>query len=225
MGAPQLIIGNKNYSSWSLRPWLLLKYHAVAFEEIRIPLYKVGSSENILRYSPSGLVPALVDGDVSVWDTLAICEYISEAYLDGRGWPQERKARAHARAVSAEMHAGFTQLRKHLSMNVRAVFQWQTINADVDREITRILQIWETCRSLYASTGPWLFGEFSIADAMYAPVCLRFTGYNTPVNDSAKNYIAQMLANSALREWCDAARQEKEVIGWTENTQLLKLEG
>lgn len=224
METRQLIIGNKNYSSWSLRPWLLMKYYRVPFQEIRIPLYCVGSNEKILRYSPSGLVPALVDGDVTVWDTLAICEYVSETYLDGKGWPSDRKIRAHARAISAEMHAGFAHVRKHLSMNVRARFQWQHINSDVEREIARILQIWDACRAKYTSAGPWLFGEFSIADAMYAPMCLRFHGYNVPVNATATAYIAQMLAVDPMREWCEAARQEKAVIGWTENTQLLRFE-
>ncbi|MEK6749012.1 MAG: glutathione S-transferase family protein [Pseudomonadota bacterium] len=224
MNKRQLIIGNKNYSSWSLRPWLFMKYYKLPFEEVRIPLYCVGSTEKIARYSPSGLVPALVDGDITVWDTLAICEYLSETYLDGKAWPQDRQARAHARAVSAEMHSGFANVRKHLSMNVRARFQWQYINSDVEREIARILTLWETCRTQFASAGPWLFGEFSIADAMYVPVCLRFDRYNVPLNALAQAYVEHVLALDAMREWCEAALLEKEVIGWAENAQLLRVD-
>jgi len=225
MDSRQLIIGNKNYSSWSLRPWVFMKYHALAFEEIRIPLYRAQSSQQLLAYSPTGMVPVLADGDITVWDSLAICEYISETYLDGKGWPQPHKARAYARSISAEMHSGFSNLRKALSMNVRARFQWQTVNSDVDNEIARIFAIWDDCRAQFGSAGPWLFGEFSIADAMFAPVCLRFDRYNVPLTAIVQAYVEQMLGWTVMKEWCDAARQETEVIAWAENAQFLKLEG
>ncbi len=219
-----LVIGNKNYSSWSLRPWLFMRVHNIPFEEIRIPLYAANTKERLARYSPSGLVPTLVDGDITVWDSLAILEYLSEAYLDGNGWPASTKARAEARSVSAEMHSGFANVRKHLSMNVRARFQWRHINDAVERELSRIFQIWETCLARDGADGPWLFGKFSIADAMYAPVCLRLDRYNVPVSDTVKAYVNQALALPPMQEWCAAAYEEKEVIGWAENSELLRIE-
>lgn len=220
----ELVIGNKNYSSWSLRPWLFLSYHAIPIKETRIPLYALGSKERIASYSKAGMVPILIDGDVTVHDSLAICEYVSDAYLDGRGWPQSRDARAVARSVSAEMHSGFANLRQHLSMNLRARFHWQTINDDVERDIARIVQIWDECRARFAKGKPWLFGEFSIADAMFAPVCTRFKSYNVPMTASTAEYVEQMLALPSMQAWYTAARAEKEVIGWTENARLLRIE-
>lgn len=224
MGNLKLIIGNKNYSSWSLRPWLFMKVHNISFEEIRIPLYTANTKDRLAPYSPSGLVPVLIDGDVTVWDSLAILEYLSETRLHGNGWPSSAAARAEARSVSAEMHAGFSSLRKHLSMNVRARFQWRHIDDTVERELSRIFQIWEGCLSRHGGDGPWLFGAFSIADAMYAPVCLRLDRYNVPVNSRIRAYMNQTLTLQPMREWCAAAYEEKEVIGWAENAELLRIE-
>ena len=224
MSNRQLIIGNKNYSSWSLRPWYFMRMHEIPFEEIRIPLYAVDSAERIAKYSPSGLVPALIDDGLHVWDSLAICEYVSEAYLDGAGWPSARAARARARSVSAEMHAGFSNIRSNLSMNVRARFQWQFIDESVERELQRIKTIWNDCRAEFGGGGPWLFGEFSIADAMYVPVCLRLQNYNVPLEGAVRDYVRHVLASSAMMAWCEEALREKEVIAWAENAKLPRIE-
>jgi len=168
-----LVIGNKNYSSWSLRPWLLLKQFAIPFEEIRIPLYQAGSKDALAKYSPSGLVPALIHGDITVWDSLAICEYAQDLFPSLAMWPREREARAIARSVSAEMHAGFTAVRTHMSMNCKKSFPGKGLNPDSEAEIQRITRLWQECRGKYGQNGAMLFGEFSIADAMYAPVAIR----------------------------------------------------
>lgn len=210
-----LVIGNKNYSSWSFRPWLFLKHNRVSFSEIRIPLYQEGSSAELRKYSPSGLVPALIHGDLTVWDSLAICEYVSEVFLGGGGWPKDPRARAVARSVSAEMHAGFQNVRSNLPMNLKASFSWRHVNDEVEREIGRIIDIWETCRS-HAAGGPWLFGEFSIADAMFAPVALRFHVYGVPLGDVARQYVQSVLALKETQAWHADALKETEVLSQME---------
>ncbi len=170
-----LFIGDKKFSSWSLRPWLLMKQFDLPFEERLIALYQPESRAAILRHSPSGQVPALVDGDILVWDSLAIAEYLAEKYPEKELWPSELSVRAKARSVSAEMHAGFAKMRQHLSHNVIDIFpgfEWRVAEADVQR----VCELWTEC--LRQSEGPFLFGAFSIADAMYAPVVNRFIGYD-----------------------------------------------
>jgi glutathione S-transferase len=207
-----LVIGNKNYSSWSLRPWLVLKCAQIPFEEIRIPLYVSDSAERIGQYSPSGKVPALLDGSLRVWDSLAICEYLAEVFPQKELWPRDGTGRAHARAISAEMHAGFPHLRAHMSMNCRARFPGKGRTPDVQKEIARIVEIWEECRRKHAQAGPFLFGGFSIADAMYAPVVLRFQTYAVALPSLASEYAQSVIELPALKEWLSAAESETETI-------------
>lgn len=208
----KLILGNKNYSSWSLRPWLLLSVHSIPFEEMVIPLYTDSSSEQLARNTEAGKVPVLRDGELLVWDSLAICEYVSERYLGGRGWPADAKARALARSCSAEMHSGFLQLREKLPMNCRATGRHVPLTPQLAKEIARIDALWSKMRLAYAAHGPWLFGEFSIADAMFAPVVLRFNTYGITVAETCDKYMKHVLANEKLQRWIRQATQEIEVL-------------
>ena len=208
----KLIIGNKNYSSWSLRAWLAARATGQLFEEIRIPLFIPGSRERILAHSPSGKVPCLIDHGLAVWDTLAICEYLAEK--SPSLWPADPAARAVARAVSAEMHSGFGALREQMSMNIRKDYAGHGHNAEVDADIARITAIWNDCRTRFGARdgGPFLFGAFSAADAMYAPVCFRFKIYAVKPGGAAGEYLAAMLAHPLMLEWEAAARDESESI-------------
>ncbi len=209
MGKLRLVIGNKNYSSWSLRPWLLLRHFNVDFEEVRIPLYQADSAERLARYSPSLKVPVLHDGALQIWDSLAICEYVSEQYLQGQGWPGASAARAKARAVSAEMHSGFNEVRSRWPMNVR--LQRKAAEDPVLLpEIARIQQLWQQC--LEESSGPFLFGRFSIADCMYAPIALRFNSRQPQLTTTALRYVHTLLNVPALDEWIAAAQTETEIL-------------
>ena len=206
-----LAVGNKNYSSWSLRAWLALKHLGVEFTEVVIPLDQPGTHEQIDRYGPSGRLPALRAGELSVWDSLAICEYAAE--LTGRGWPRATEARALARSIAAEMHAGFPNLRALWPMNARARNRRTAMTAALAADIERIDEIWNDCRHRFGSGGPWLFGpDYSIADAMYAPVVLRFNTYGARVSDTARWYMASVLEDAALQEWLRAARAEPWTI-------------
>ena len=207
-----LVIGNKNYSSWSLRGWLVLKQFDIGFEEIRLPLYSDLFKEKIMDYSPTGLVPTLVSGDMSIWDSLAICEYIAEQHPELNCWPADVQARAIARSISCEMHSGFLQIRNTLPMNIRRNKGIDTISDDLAKEIERVSEIWKTCRQFYAGGGDFLFGRFSIADVMYAPVVLRFKSYLIDVGVVEAEYMQSMLALASLQEWIDDARAEEEVI-------------
>ncbi len=211
-----LVIGNKNYSSWSLRPWIYLKQHGIAFNEVNVLLYQGDYQAQLARYTPAGKVPVLVDGATTVWDSLAILEYLAERFADksNPGWPAAPGARALARSVSAEMHSGFQALRQHLCMNVRKVYPWRPAGAanawppEVMADVARIEAAWEQCRALRSGDGPFLFGAFSIADAMYAPVVWRFHGYSVPLGTSARAYVDAMLALPAMREWLAGALAE-----------------
>jgi glutathione S-transferase len=212
-----LVIGNKNYSSWSLRPWLLLKQAGIPFSELRIPLYTTESKARILEYSPTGKVPVLIDGDVRVWESLAICEYLAEISPQSRLWPADRAARATGRSISTEMHAGFGDLRKHMSMNCRKSLPGKGRTPEVERDISRIVAIWETCRNQFAGEGPFLFGHFTVADAMYAPVALRFAIYDVELPPVAAAYAETLRALPAMQEWLAAAQMETETIPQFEN--------
>jgi glutathione S-transferase len=212
MSNPTLVIGNKAYSSWSLRPWLLMKQAGIAFNEIRIPLYRQDSKENILRYSPAGRVPVLKDGSLKVWDSLAICEYLAEKYPQKRLWPHETRARANARSVSAEMHSGFVNLRSQMPMNVRRRMPGRGRTPEVLAEISRIREIWSDCRARFGADGPFLYGDFSVADAMYAPMVSRFYTYEVELDGGAREYAGFMYALAAMQEWITGANAETEVI-------------
>lgn len=209
-----LVIGNKNYSSWSMRPWLAMRASNIAFEEVFIPLYTDNSADKrrILSYSHAGKVPVLVDGDVTVWDSLAIIEYLAERFPERKLWPEDRPMRAHARAISAEMHSGFPALRNECGMNLHRPVGAVPLSADAKANIARVEEIWRDCRARYGSGGPFLFGAFSGADAMYAPVVHRFRTYAIEVGPEAKAYMETMMALSAFREWTDAGLAETLVI-------------
>jgi glutathione S-transferase len=208
-----LIIGNKNYSSWSLRPWLVLKQAGIPFTETCIPLYVGDWRERVLKHSPSGRVPVLEHGTIKVWDSLAICEYLAERFPEKQLWPADVAARAEARSVSAEMHSGFLALRQNMFMNIRRRMPARGRTPEVAADIERITAMWNDCRRRYAAAGgPFLFGCFSVADAMYAPVVLRFVTYEVPVDGAAGGYLRTLLALPALQEWIAAARAEKESI-------------
>ena len=207
-----LVIGNKNYSSWSMRPWLVLRQAGIPFEEVRIPLYRPESAVELAAWSPSGKVPALHDGDLSVWDSLAICEYLNERFPDKQLWPRDATARAVARSVSAEVHAGFTDLRQNMVMNIRARYPGQGRTPECLADIERILAIWADCRARFGGGGDFLFGRFSIADAMYAPVVLRFQTYGVALTGAAKDYADAVLALPALQAWVADAVAETERI-------------
>lgn len=208
-----LVIGNKNYSSWSMRPWMALKGAGIPFDEVVIPLYTGDADkQRILSFTRSGKVPVLVDGDITVWDSLAITEYAAERFPDAHLWPRDVAARAHARSISAEMHSGFMALRKECDMNIHRPIRARALSADAQENIARIQQIWTECRARYGKDGPFLFGAFSGADAMFAPVIHRFRTYDIGVTPPVRDYMATMLENAAFREWTDAALAETLVI-------------
>ncbi len=201
-----LTMGNKNYSSWSLRPWILMKHLGLVFTERVLPLDTPEFSRDIATYSPTKRVPVLQHGSLLVWDSLAICEYVCD--LTGRGWPQDRAARAVARAACAEMHAGFSILRSQWPMNARATDRRTAPSPERSAEIARIEQLWNECRTRFGDGGPWLFGEYSAADAMYAPVVLRLRTYGAQVRESTAAYMAAVLADAPMRDWLAAAAAE-----------------
>jgi glutathione S-transferase len=211
-----LAIGNKNYSSWSLRPWLALKHAGASFREVVIPLYQPDSRAKILEHSPSARVPTLRHGKVVVWDSLAVCEYVAELFPDARLWPADREARAVARSVSAEMHAGFSALRANMGMNVRARLPGMGRTPDSLRDIERVRAIWRDALGRFGKGGPFLFGDFSIADAMYAPVVLRFRTYDVELEAALQAYCTAVLALPAMQEWTAAAHAEPWSIDWVE---------
>lgn len=207
-----LIIGNKNYSSWSLRPWLFMKHHNIKFSEKRVALYTDTTHQELQSCNSNFKVPVLMNGDFIVWDSLAILEYVSEQYCNSKGWPVDNKARAFARSICAEMHSSFTHLRNELGMNCRKQFSNVKLSAETQRDVDRIKELWRKCRTNYGSEGEWLCGEFSIADAMYAPVALRFSGYGIPLTGIAASYVQSVLEHPHIIEWMEAGRQEKEVL-------------
>jgi glutathione S-transferase len=205
-----LVIGNKNYSTWSLRAWIALKHLDLEFEEIVIQLDAATTRAALARHSPSARVPVLRAGALRVWDSLAICEYAAE--LAGKGWPQASEARAQARSVCAEMHAGFAALRNAWPMNARARNRHVALTPALEADIARIDAIWSDCRRRFGGDGPWLFGDYSIADAMYAPVVLRFNTYGARISEPARLYMAGVLGDVALKQWMQAAQEEPWTI-------------
>ena len=210
----KLVIGNKNYSSWSMRPWLALRANGIAFEEIFVPLYTDDKADKarLLSFSASGKVPALIDGDVTIWDSLAIIEYLAERFPEARLWPDDRAQRAHARAISAEMHSGFVALRNECGMNLHRPIRALALSQDAQANVARIQEIWIACRERYGERGTFLFGAFGAADAMFAPVVHRFRTYAIPVAPKVQAYMETMMALPAFAEWTEAALAETLVI-------------
>lgn len=204
-----LVIGDKRYSSWSLRPWLALRHAGLPFREIKIRLRQPDTAQQARKYSPSGKVPLLRDGDLAIWDSLAICEYLAERFPDRNLWPSGREARARARSIAAEMHAGFPDLRQELSMDLLSVVPTPDFSPAARRDIDRVQQIWRDCRA-EAGGGPFLFGSFTIADAFYAPVVTRFVTYDVAVDSVSRAYMDAVLALPAMADWRrDAEAEEK----------------
>lgn len=216
---PKLIIGNKNYSSWSLRPWLLMKEAGIDFDEHRIALDTPDTAKQIAEFSAAGKVPVLLLGDMAVWDSLAIAETLAERWPEKQLWPEDAAERAYARAVCAEMHAGFNHLRNCMPMNCRAMGRKVAIPDELGADIDRVIAIWSECHKRYGDRGGWLFGRFSIADAMYAPVVLRLRSYGINLPESAGFYPHRLLESPAMQEWLAAAECEVEVIEADEKGQ------
>jgi glutathione S-transferase len=207
---PTLIIGSKNYSSWSLRPWLFLRKTEFNFQERVIALDAPDYQAQIAAVSPSKRVPALLVGANVIWDSLAICEYGAE--VTNRGMPGNSMARARARSVASEMHSGYQTLRDACPMNVRARDRRVALSAALKKDIARMDEVWSGCIEQFGAGGPWLFGDFSIADAMFAPVWFRFQTYTTALSPRAQAYLNSALADPVVREWQKAAEQEKHVL-------------
>jgi glutathione S-transferase len=204
----ELLIGNKNHSSWSLRPWLALEHAAIPYREKVIELYREGSRKTILSWSPMGKVPVIRDGKVVVWDSLSILEYLAETFPEAALWPEGKAARAHARSVSAEMHSSFRALRIEMPMDIRAMKPDLPMSDEALADAARVDEIWSDCRTRYDTVGPFLFGGFSIADAMYAPVVFRFRSYGYTPSPLAQSYMALMLNLPAMKKWEEAALKE-----------------
>ncbi len=205
-----LIIGNKNYSSWSFRPWLAMKVAGIAFEETVISLDAKDFKERVTALSGAGKVPVLIDGEIRIGESLAILEYLAERFPAALLWPRDVAARAQARAIAAEMHAGFMALRRHLPMNMWRPVKARALDAGTATDVARIDAIWSAC--LRASGGPFLFGAFSAADAMYGPVVSRFYTYAVEVSAAARDYMRAFMALPAWSEWREAARREPWVL-------------
>jgi len=213
----KLVIGNKNYSSWSMRPWLALRANNIAFEEVFIPLYTGDADkQRILGFSRAGKVPTLIDGDVTVWDSLAIIEYLAERFPEAGLWPEDRADRAYARSISAEMHSGFMALRNECPMNLHRPVREAALSQDARANGARIQEIWLDCRErqnkLGGKPGPFLFGAFGAADAMFAPVVYRFRSFAIDVAPKVRAYMDTMLALPAVEEWTKAGLAETLLI-------------
>ena len=216
--AIKLVIGNKNYSSWSMRPWVALRASNIAFDEVFIPLYTGDADkQRILSLTHSGKVPCLIDGDVTVWDSLAIIEYVAERFPEARLWPEDRASRAHARSIAAEMHSGFAALRNECGMNLHRPVGAIALSNEACADVARVQQIWSDCRERYAQFGPFLFGAFGGADAMFAPVVHRFRTYAIAAALDAQAYMDTMMSLPAFQEWTRAALAETIIIEKFEN--------
>ena len=210
-----LVIGNKNYSSWSMRPWVLMREAKIPFEEVPLKFDESGGGlrvAGIERYSAAGKVPVLLIDGEPVWDTLAICETVAELYPAKQLWPQDERARCVARSVCAEMHSGFQALRGAMPMNIRGRYPGKGLNEKSGKDIQRVVAIWSDCRARFGKGGPFLFGAFGIPDAFYAPVVMRFQTYAVEVPPAVRAYCDAIQSLAAVREWCDAARREIEFV-------------
>jgi glutathione S-transferase len=207
-----LVIGNKNYSSWSLRPWIAMRATGIAFEERLIPLYREDYKQKLLEVSPAGKVPILIDGDVQVWESLAILEHLAERFPQSGLWPADPAVRTHARAISAEMHAGFGPLRNECPMNMWRPVKARQLTPEAQANVRRIDAMWSGCRRRFGASGPFLFGKFSAADAMYAPVVSRFATYDVKVSPAVRAYMEAVMSTPAFCEWKAAGVQEPWLI-------------
>jgi glutathione S-transferase len=207
-----LVIGNKNYSSWSMRPWIGMRATGIAFDETLISLDAPDFKPRLAKLSGTGKVPVLIDCDVHVWESLAILEYVAEKFPDAGLWPADAAARAHARAISHEMHAGFVLMRRHLPMNVLRPVQKRHLTSEAAAGVKRIDTMWSDCRARFGAGGHFLFGKFSAADAMYAPVVSRFHTYAVDVGAASRAYMDAVMALPAYQEWSAAALKEEWVL-------------
>jgi glutathione S-transferase len=212
MPALKLVIANKNYSSWSLRPWLLLTHAGIAFEEVQLRFTDDGNVVGVEPWSPTRKVPVLWIDEQPVWDSLAICETVAEMFPEKRLWPGDDIARRVARSISAEMHSGFADLRKAMPLNIRSSYPDKGRTPGALRDIERVVSIWESCRERYGAGGDFLFGGFSCADAMFAPVTLRFAVYAVTLPPVAQRYAETVRALPAIQKWCTAARAETDFV-------------
>ncbi|MFH1603961.1 MAG: glutathione S-transferase family protein [Pseudomonadota bacterium] len=208
----ELAIANKNYSSWSMRPWVLLTQAGIAFEEIQLKFTDAGKVTGVEPYSPTRQVPVLIIDGEPVWDSLAICEAAAELFRDRRLWPDDARARQVARSICAEMHGGFRNLRRAMPMNIRASHPGKGMSPEVQKDIDRVVEIWQTCRARFGKNGDLLFGQFSVADAYYAPVATRFLTYAVSLPPAAQRYADTLLALPAVREWMAQALRETEFV-------------
>jgi len=215
-----LVIGNKNYSSWSLRGWLMARIAGIEFEEIMVPLDLPDTAASIKKHSPSGKVPALLHRGLAVWESLAIAEYLNDLKPEAGLWPAAVAARAHARSVSAEMHAGFSELRGNMPMNIRASYPGQGMTPAVRADIERITGLWRDCRKRFAGAAPkddgFLFGAIGAADAMFAPVVTRLRTFGVQLDSDAEAYCTAIMAYPAMKEWVEAAKHEPWLIASAE---------
>ena len=207
-----LVIGNQNYSSWSLRPWLFLAHHNIPFDCRKVKLFTDSMERELAPYFSDNRVPVLLEGELEVWDSLAILEYLAERHPEKQGWPVDSAARAMARAVSAEMHSGLFGLRSELPMNCRRRFPGFTPGPEAQRDIERVQAVWRLCRERYGMEGPWLFGQFSVADCMYAPVVMRLLSYEIPLDSTGEAYCRTLFQDAVMQQWIRAAEDEVEVI-------------
>lgn len=216
MRSLKLVIGNKNYSTWSLRPWFFLKQLGIPFDEELVFLFEEDTNKKLEAYFSNEKVPVLVDNDtdeaLQVWDTLAIIEYIADKYPEKQGWPADLKTRAIARAVSAEMHSSFTDLRNSFPMNIRKHYPNYPIDDSVQRDLNRIFALWDYCRANTVSDGPWLFGAFSATDAMFAPVVMRLINYDVKLSGFSADYVGFVHNCTTMQEWIEGSKSETQVI-------------
>lgn len=208
----QLYIANKNYSSWSLRGWLLLEAFDIEFEERLVPLSDPSFKQTLLALGGPGLVPVLVDGQQVIWDSLAIAEYLAEKFPEAGIWPTDPARRASARCYCAEMHSGFPALRSHMPMNIEAKLPRLGWNVRVQRDIDRVVELWSRARASFGDAGPFLFGDFSAADAFFAPVVFRLVTHEAEVPDAAARYMGAVQNHPAVQKWVAAALEEHDFL-------------
>lgn len=213
MNKPTLVIGNKNYSSWSLRPWLAMTQAGIPFDEKLIPFFDENWAVAIAEYSPTSKVPVLIDGDVVIWETLAILEYLYDTHPESDLWPVDIKTRAVARSIANEMHAGFTSIRTHMPMNLRKDQTGKGMGPGVDKDIERICDIWRECRRAFDSEGPFLFGHFTNVDAMFAPIVTRLKTHGVKLDQVCQAYVDTIHDLDSFKEWKDAALEETWIVG------------